>query len=248
MKAIKLPAIILLATIIFGCSQDNYPQPKTDSVYGSRALDNSWPELEKQASDTEENLTADNYYILIGNTQSMQKSQCISSGRSKLAIAKKALSAFVEKVPSTAKVGVASFDGQGAKEYAALEFNHADRIFSAMRPIPPVGSVALGDGVRLSYNALKSAAKQQLGYGSYNFILVTDDKTSVKNGLMQAIDVMLNDSSIAVHILSICGSQDHPLNKPGASYHPIYQQDALTSTLNDAIEKVLVEAPAFKKI
>jgi len=77
-------------------------------MYALQVANNSWPPTDDSDS-VANNLLAQNFYIILDGSGSMQGSEC-SNGQTKLKTAKQALGQFVEQISTQANIGLLALE------------------------------------------------------------------------------------------------------------------------------------------
>ncbi len=208
--------------------QDVYsPATEQGLWFESQDKDESSPKLE-------ENLTKRNYYIILDGSGSMQDDN-------KMAIAKKALIEFMAYVPETANLGLAIFDGSGLSERVPLGDDRYE-FTNQVQKTKAAGNTPLKEALELAYTKLKSQAQQQLGYGEYNIVVVTDGEASPGHEPDRIVNLILAHSPVVIHTIGFQIGEDHSLNQPGKIY---YKSAKNLEELSQGLEEVLAESESF---
>ncbi len=210
--------------------------------YAKRGADNTWPPLEAGTAQVASNLMAKNYYLVVDGSGSMRDEGC-SNGQAKLAVAKQAISSFVNKLPSDANVGVFAFDNRGTGERLPLGQYSAAEIIDSINSIQAGGGTPLSKGIEAGNDVLTRQAKKQLGYGEYHMVVVTDGEASSNYSPDNAVRNLLSGSPIVLHTIGFCINERHSLNQPG---YTIYKAANNPKDLLEGLESVLAEAPDFQ--
>ncbi len=246
MKILQNTIISLIALSAAACNEtSDIPTPTTDTAYGVRSTDNSWPVLDGRETARAEGKTTKNYYIVVDNAKSMKASECIDNGRSKLTVAKEGLSALVNTMPEDNNVAIMGFNDEGPKEYTALGNSDFNNVLSILSSLQPSWDTSLSDAVMSGYKALEKQAKQQLGYGEYHLILLTDNDSGDSTVTSEAVKFIANTSPIAIHAFSVCGDAEHALNAAGVAYRAISNQQTLTDSIGGVLQLEAAEPTNF---
>lgn len=214
----------------------------SSKAYGLRSTENSWPSSDETNDAIASNLLATNYYIVMDGSGSMADRQC-SGQQTKLAAAKSALTAFAERIPNDANIGLYIFDNKGRSERVALGPNNKVQFADAVSAASANRGTPLKSAITAGYQALKQQASHQLGYGEYHLVIVTDGQPSSESedpGPMVR-DVLI-DSPVVIHTIGFCIDDNHSLNQPGFTY---YKAADNPEALRSGLDQVLAEAPDF---
>ena len=219
-------------------------QNKLDiSTYSLRGTDNSWPEAVEKQQSIAPNLLANNYYLIVDTSGSMNDRGC-SGGKTKLAVAKKALEQFVSKLPGNANIGLLIFNKGKATEQVPLGSNTQTSIINAIKSVRKGGGgTPLGTAIRAGYISLTHQAQAQLGYGEYHLVVITDGYADTGNKPDEVVKNMLSGSAVNLHTIGFCIDENHALNLPG---YTIYKSAGNPQALMDGLDSVLAEAPDFQ--
>lgn len=246
-KAACLAGIFSLAACDSGNnaqSAHSQAKAKTDvSTYSLRGIDNSWPPAVGKQQVIAPNLLANNYYLVVDTSGSMNESGC-SGNKPKLVVAKNALKQFVSKLPADANIGLLMFDNGRAAETIAIGPNTQTSISDAIQSVSKgAGGTPLGSAIRAGYKSLTRQAQAQLGYGEYHLVVVTDGYANTGNEPDEVVKSMLKGSAINLHTIGFCIDENHALNLPG---YTIYKSAGNPEALMQGLDSVLAEAPDFQ--
>jgi uncharacterized protein with von Willebrand factor type A (vWA) domain len=242
--------LLFLSFALIGCGQSSNTTSNSESTsqsdiantYSQRGADNSWPSFVNKTMSISDNLLTKNYYLIVDGSGSMDKSKC-SGNKSKMSVAKDALSTFISKLPSDSNIGLFVFDHNGIREEIPLTSNNKQRALSSISNIKAGGSTPLGRSIYKGYDSLTKQAQTQLGYGEFNMVVVTDGFASDTDDLNDIVRTLLKDSPITLHTIGFCIDDSHTLNLTGYTmYKSANNQDELLAGL----DSVLAEAPDFQ--
>lgn len=210
--------------------------------YGAKATRDTWPPLSEGRTATATDLTAANYYIVLDGSGSMQEHKC-AGGSSKMAVAKSTLSTFIYSIPAGANVGLLAFDADGIRERSPLATGNREQVIRALNDVRAEGGTPLLSAMSQGYEQLTAKAREQLGYGEYHLVVVTDGKPDPQSeDPSPLVRRMLSESPVMLHTIGFCIGDKHVLNQPGRTFYT----DAQSPTdLARGLESVLAEAPSF---
>jgi len=223
-------------------SGDDNASPQ--GVYAEAAVRDDWPKLRSGDAAAASGIpaTTSNYYVVLDGSGSMRRVDC-SDGQPKIQVAVSALSRFIEAVPEQANLGLAVFDDAGLSERVALGVGNRDAIQQALRKVDVNGGTPLKSSIELAYDKLTTQARQQLGYGDYHLVLVTDGYPDPqREDPADAVQTLLASSPVVLHTIGFCLGEEHVLNQPGRVY---YTAADSPEQLSQGLGSVLAEAPAF---
>jgi Ca-activated chloride channel family protein len=213
-------------------------------AYAESAVRDDWPKLRNgdAAGASGVPATTSNYYVVLDGSGSMRRVDC-SDEKPKIEVAVTALSRFIQTVPEQANLGLAVFDDAGLSERVPLGVNNRDAIQKALHKVDVNGGTPLKSSIELAYDKLTAQARQQLGYGDYHLVLVTDGYPDpAREDPAEAVDTLLAGSPVVLHTIGFCLGEEHVLNQPGRVY---YMAADSPEQLSQGLGSVLAEAPAF---
>jgi Ca-activated chloride channel homolog len=241
--------VMLTALSLAACDR----QPELEKA-NSAAVDTSasktksprWPfvaesPIHSNSTETDASVSLQrNYYVVFDASGSMTQSKC-SGNESKLAVAKRALVEFTQKLPADANFGLSVFDSRGVHEVmpiATINKHGADR---AIAMVEAGGGTPLAEAIQKAYAALTEQGRKQLGYGDYNLVVVTDGEATGPDP-RKIVDAVLRESPIVLHTVGFCIGDTHSLNQPG---RVVYRAADNPAELSSGLADVLAEAPTF---
>lgn len=213
-------------------------------IYAQTATRDDWPSLRGDNAVAASGAPAatSNYYVVLDGSGSMRRVDC-SDGKPKIEVAVAALSRFIQSVPAQANLGLAVFDDAGLSERVPLGVGNREAFEAALHKVDVQGGTPLKSSIELAYDKLTTQARQQLGYGDYHLVLVTDGYPDpAREDPAEAVDKLLQNSPVVLHTIGFCLGEDHVLNQPGRVY---YTAADSPEQLSAGLGNVLAEAPAF---
>lgn len=224
-------------------SPETITQKIVKPTYASRAVDNSWPEInsEKTGLGMGQNILTENFYIVLDGSGSMEEKKC-SGNTSKMLAATRALSGFVKNIPADSNVGLAIFVKGQLRELAPLQPAGQLDIDRLVTGLKPTGSTPLYSAISFAYRKLTIQGQKQLGYGRYHLIIITDGIASEGQNPTAILDEILDKSPVNLHAIGFCIGKNHVLNQPGLL---IYHAADSPQQLSKGLESVLAESPHF---
>lgn len=222
---------------------DGAPQT-SEAAYALAGTRDNWPPLDANAASAIPvgGWSATNYYLVLDGSGSMRRTEC-SGGRKKIDTAVSALQAFIDQVPPSANLGLAVFDDEGLAERVPLGADNRPAVAAALRQVIARGGTPLRSAISLGYERLSAQARQQLGYGDYHLVVVTDGAPDPSSeDPSEIVDRMLDESPVILHTIGFCIGEDHVLNQPGRSF---YTAADSPEQLARGLDDVLSEAPSF---
>ena len=211
---------------------------RADYALDARRAD--WPPLHDGSSGRA--VTATNYYVVLDGSGSMRRSRC-SGDASKMEAAVAALRTFVESIPADANLGLAVFDGAGVSERVALATANRPAFNNALSNVNASGGTPLLSAITLGYERLTAQGQQQLGYGEYHLVVVTDGQPDPEEeDPAPIVDRLLAESPVMLHTIGFCIGEDHVLNQPQRTFYAAADDP---QQLRAGLSAVLAEAPNF---
>ncbi|MCK4493999.1 MAG: VWA domain-containing protein, partial [Methylococcales bacterium] len=180
-------------------------------------------------------------YIILDGSGSMEGSQC-AEGSNKMVVAKTAIMQFSQKISAEANVGLYSFDERGRGELFSLSTENKALFYTQIKEIVPGGGTPLATAIDQGYQRLMVQANQQLGYGEYHLVIVTDGIASNNEDPSQILNTILTQSPVMVHSIGFCLDDNHVLNQAGLT---TYTAANNAEELNQGLQAVLSESPTF---
>ncbi|MCE2571363.1 vWA domain-containing protein [Motilimonas eburnea] len=211
--------------------------------YGLQATKNDWPTL-PQEQGVASSLLAQNYFIVFDGSGSMAEIQC-NGDQTKLVAAKRAVKQFINEVPANANVGLLVFDYFGTQVKAELASANRDAIKQAIDDVQSGGGTPLKTSLAKGFHEIEKQAQQQLGYGEYNIVVVTDGDASVREDPSGVVDLIYQSSPVSIHTIGFCLGSDHALNQQGITF---YKSAGDSQSLKEGLSSVLAESDNFTDI
>ncbi|GGY66169.1 hypothetical protein GCM10011613_07590 [Cellvibrio zantedeschiae] len=247
---VSAPALLLLVA----CDQqpdskqaiENIQGPQNlGHLYAGKPTEYTWPVIEQAgAIQISASLLAQNYYLVIDGSGSMDEVGC-SGNRKKIDVAKEAVNQFIDSIPKDANVGLLVFDDKGIGERVALSVDH-DSVKQEVQNISANGGTPLLEAMSRAYSAITAQGQQQLGYGEYHMVVVTDGEANTGQDPGRIVDTILRASPITLHTIGFCIGNGHSLNVPGLTdYRAANNPDELLAGLQSVLAES-AEYPADK--
>ena len=161
------------------------------------------------------------------------------SFRSKIDGAKWALRQFLTHVPDDVNLGLWIFDSAGSREAVPLGADNRDAFLRAVQDIRAGGGTPLAESMHEGIDRLIAQYKQQLGYGEFRLVVITDGEATGKR-IVYATDHAA-ELGIPIYTIGLCIGADHALRKYSVSYRAADSIADLAQGLADT----LAETPSF---
>ena len=236
-----LPLLVALIGLS-SCGKDETPPAAADTSTTPVPARPVWPPIEEGRRLVGDPL-ARNYYIVFDASGSMSESRCAEGERSKISAAKKAIVTFVGSLPTDANVGLLSFDAGGMHERLPLTPTGQADIHRVVSAIGPGGVTPLSSAIGHAYAAITEQAKNQLGYGEYHLVVVTDGEFNPPSeDPADVVERILTESPVVIHTIGFCVGERHSLNQAGRTF---YKAANNPDELKQGLDNVLAESPNF---
>ncbi len=186
------------------------------------------------------NLTAKNYALIFDGSGSMNESEC-SAGRSKIDVAKESLGEWSKSVPEDVNLGMVAFH-EGKWSRRALAAGQREDFIGIVRNVVAGGRTPLSKAFQYAYEDLTRQGRNQLGYGEYAIVVVTDGIANDEARLGQWVRNILENSPINIYTIGFCIGDKHSLNQPGKT---VYRSADNPDELRQGLKEVLAESETF---
>lgn len=183
--------------------------------------------------------TASNYYFVIDGSGSMGD-RC--EGGRKIEWAKQAVAQFLNQVPGDVNLGLYIFDDDGDREVVPLGSNNRERVLSAVQAIDVGGGTPLGAALRHAKTQLLQQYKQQLGYGEFRLIVVTDGEAGDMS-VMETEAQEVASLPFQLRTIGLCIGEHHALRRYSLSYSAANNDAELQRALQQATAEIDVFTP-----
>ncbi|MBI1957157.1 MAG: VWA domain-containing protein, partial [Candidatus Niyogibacteria bacterium] len=237
--------LAILALLAFGgCEKDRQPGASSAGNENAAATDSTdfrgWPPApqEGDAIVLASDLLAQNYWLVFDDSNSMGDRAC-GGGGDKIDVAKAAVQKFINSIPAHANVGLSRLNVRGTIE---LGTGNRDALMSAVKAISASGGTPLRSAMEDAYDELTRQGQRQLGYGTYNIVMVTDGEANPGQDPYRIVAAITQQSPIVIHTIGFCIGSQHSLNQPGVTY---YAEANNPEQLAQGLAGVLAEAPKF---
>lgn len=237
-------AAVLLATTFAttGCTESSI---STDASSKAEQAEKTEKAAEELAPHGKISLTKNFYFVFDGSGSMKTLPAGESSGKTKIDGAKWAVLEFLKKVPRDVNLGLYVFDDRGRRQVLPLGPNNRAQFIAAVDNVDAGDSTPLGEAIRQGAEALASQYKQQLGYGEYRLIVITDgDATdSLDKGVREA-----QRHKIPIYTIGFDMPGDHELRKHSVSYRAADSAKEVEKALEEAAAELDVfDQTAFRK-
>lgn len=185
----------------------------------------------------------DNVMIVLDASGSMNGDMSDARGRKvkKMDAAKAALLEVLRHVPTTTHIGVLVFSAANVSDPWIYPLGSRDdkALANAINQPQPYGQTPLGTYMTMAKERLLQRRKQQLGYGTYRLLVVTDGEANNEPAdLVDRCVTELLTSGITVDVIGVCMSGRHTLATKVHSYRAADNPEALARAVRDVFAEV----------
>ncbi len=197
---------------------------------------------------------ARNFYFIFDGSGSMRDPLSSDCGGDKtfdrkLEGAKWAVAEFLKNVPQDVNLGLYVFDenhrSRSEREVVPLGTNNMAAFLQAINAIEAGGGTPLAEAIRFGAEILARQREQQLGYGEFRLIVVTD---GLADDIPQAAD-FATENAIPIYAIGLCIKEDHPLRQYAVSYRAADNFEDLAKALEATVaETEFYDAKTFEAL
>ena len=230
------PFCIALLFLIVGCEGKIAEKKQSEQI--QQIEQEEIPLIPIDDADGIASLTR-NFYFIFDGSGSMGDMPAGAEGsfKNKLEGAKWAVKEFMKNVPSGVNLGLYVFDYQGRRETLALGPDNRNKFLRAVEEIKHGGGTPLYEAITFGADQLVKQYKQQLGYGEYRLIVVTD---GIADHMTSAARYA-HRFGMPIYTIGLFIGEDHPLRQYSMSYRAADSFEDLAR----ALEETVAELPSF---
>jgi Ca-activated chloride channel homolog len=191
-------------------------------------------------------LLARNIYFVLDGSGSMDEdpgTRCPGNVRSsypsKIAAARWAIGEFLQQVPPADRIGLYVFDRRGQRETVPIGMDNRPQFLAAVNGVHAGGGTPLAEAIIAGVDALVAQREQQLGYGEYRLVVVTDGEATgrrLQDGTEYAVK-----NRIPIYTIGFCVGRTHALFR----YSLTYRAANSPAELRRGLEETLGELDQF---
>lgn len=191
-----------------------------------------WPNLSKDESVNVDrnNFLEKNYIIVFDDSGSM------SGG--KIDTAKKAVDIFLRTIPSDINIALLALN----KGILTGFTKDRNIVSSKIKKVVADGGTPLKSAISNSFKLLTQKGKEQLGYGQYGMIIITDGDASGGENPFNIVNYIVDNTPIEIHTIGFYIGNDHVLNQKGRTFYSTAND---MDTLIKAMETAVAESDSF---
>ena len=221
------------------------PETNTGKPAAQESPPAVWPfstSLEGETSAVAFDLLAKNYVLILDGSGSMLEKACNDAkNRTKIDVAKQAVTEWMQTLPPDANLGLIIF----SNGWIILDIAPGSRepFKQAVQAIRPDGLTPLASAFKGSYAMLTKQAQAQLGYGDYTVVAITDGVDNDKDERLDRwVARILEETPIRIYTIGFCIGSNHELNQPGKM---IYREAGNLEEIRKGLAEVVAEAETF---
>lgn len=179
----------------------------------------------------------DNVVILLDGSGSME--QKMAGGVSRMNAAKQALHAVLANLPPSTHVGLLVFSAKGVQDDWVYPLGPRDdaKLNAAIDAPQPGGGTPLGAYLKIAVDRLLAERGQQMGYGTYRLLVVTDGEAHDPQLVDQHVAEIVA-RGITVDAIGVDMKQDHTLATKVHSYRRADDPESLTKAVSEVFAEV----------
>jgi hypothetical protein len=181
---------------------------------------------------------ARNFYFIFDGSGSMGSPPPSAGDQSfstKLAGAKWAVEQFMGHVPKKdVNFGLWIFDRSGEREAVPLGPGNRADFLAAIQASQSGRGTPLARAIHEGVDRLVAQYKQQLGYGEYRLVVVTDGEA---DGIPQAA-AYAERFGMPIYTIGFCVGENHPLRAVSVSYRTANSAEDLRKGLEEAVAEL----------
>ena len=238
--------LTLCVAILSGCGAGNqggvsppYTQSYTDSAAAPAQESVIAPARAKITFEgaTGAASTARNIVVVYDNSGSMNEGFRHQTGqnrfRTKIEGANWAVHEFIKTVPDDVNLGLMVFGEDGGREVVSLGPNNRQAFLNAIDTVQAGGGTPLGEAILDAVDRLTAQYKNQLGYGEFRLIVVTDGEATGRVTVEEA--VKYTDSyGFPIYTIGLDVSDNHELRKFSVKYFAASSAEDLQKGLEES--------------
>lgn len=240
-----LASVLILASCVLVVPTDDAYGQAGSAADGKTARigqtgNEQWPGGTVAQEEVAGNLSAKNFLLIFDGSGSMSDRKC-SGYRTKIEVAKEAVTQWAATVPADANIGLVTFHGNGWSRFP-LSAHSRESLINVIQSIRPGGTTPLDDAMAQAYIMVTEQGRKQLGYGEYTIVVVTDGIANSPSALRAVVNRVLGYSPIVIYTIGFCIGTNHSLNQEGRT---IYKAANNPAALRQGLQEVLAEAETF---
>lgn len=231
----------MVSLMLTSCESPTTPEAahvKMEEAKQQQQADNSIVFPENATISTDKN-----YYLVFDGSGSMDGS-CGDGSKIDGAVA--AMDKWLAQMPATDDVNLGLFvfdsnDEDGA-ERVPLGKNNSGAIKKAIHEINTGSGTPLCASIQKGVATLVERYKQQLGYGQYYLVIITDGESGDGNVQSTIVREISPYPWIGIYTIGLCLSNGHPLEAYSLKYYDARDPASITS----AMVEIIAESESFQ--
>jgi Ca-activated chloride channel homolog len=233
----------LLLAIASGCepsSKPGQPGPQNQAANPpANAADETAPSLAPKRAALQfgegKASTQRNLYIVFDGSGSMAqglKQPGEQKFANKLVGAKWAVREFLKTIPDDINLGLFVFDASGVREVVSLGSGNRNQFLNEINRVRASGGTPLGESIMAGVDALMVKYQQQLGYGDFRLIVVTDGEANPDT--MNSAVQYAQDYGVPIFTIGLDVQSNHSLRDSSRQFFSAKSFEELKKGLIDA--------------
>ncbi len=226
----------LIVTLFFTACQVSTDNNQKAVTVGEEEVEPALIEFDESQGEAS---TEKNFYFLFDVSGSMSEA---CAGNQKIEGAKQAIFTFLDKVPDDVNIGLLLFgvrsDEYGIKEVVPLGPNNKGNFKREIANVYPDGGTPLSNAVYYGTYQLVERYKQQLGYGEFRLIVITDGIASYPDKFAETLKDTRKYPFIAIYGIGLCMESNHILKDYALKYTDADNYEELSKALEETVAEL----------
>jgi hypothetical protein len=235
MKHLKLFGLLLLLAACGPSTQKNNQQ-STETTPAEETVEPAVITFDENSGKAS---TSRNFYFIFDVSGSMDD---MCAGERKIDGAKKAINEFIKKVPDNVNIGLlflgVNKPESEIEEVVPLGQKNKSKFIEAIQKAQPQSRTPLGKATFFVMDKLIAQYKQQLGYGEYRMIVITDGLATDEAEYYKSMSELKRYPFIALYGVGLCIKENHVLKANSIKYTDAHDYDELGKALEETIAEL----------
>lgn len=241
----RITFVLLTGCVLLGCGRDAAHRRPPQTVIqnsstppaagpGASATTETRPEISLEGANGVASTTRNLYFVFDGSGSMKDPlKHSRKSKQTKIDGAKAAVDQFMQSLPNDVNLGLFVFDAHGAREVVPLGPNNRQAFLSAIHAVKAKEGTPLGESIITATDALVKQYKQQLGYGEFRIIVVTD---GIATGRVTIPDAAQRAAAVGmpIYTIGLDVAEGHDLRNHSVKYYAADSFEELRRGLQEA--------------
>lgn len=153
-------------------------------------------------------------------------------GGDRMTAAKRGLKVVLQSMPKTTWVGLLSINGGWEYELGPYR---ADRMNAVIDSIHTRGGTPLARNIKAGADRLMAERGQQLGYGSYRLLVVTDGEETEDTGAIETYPPMVRSRGLTLDVIGVGIGEQHSLRRHAHTYRGADSPEQLERAMREVL-------------